>query len=97
MGRKTLVVFMGKQLFGCKLLDVLDFKAVQAPEITIDEKDLSSDQKYLLGIFNAVRMGLVSPHLASQKIRTSQPLTLVDNMLAGYFGYTFLPPNNLLH
>ena len=49
---------IGKQLVGCVLLDVVDFKAVQIREITIDEKDLSSDQKYLLSIFNAVRMGL---------------------------------------
>ena len=58
---------IGKQLVGCELLDVVDFKAVQVPKITIDEKDLSSDQKYLLRIFNAVKMGFVSPHLASQK------------------------------
>ena len=34
---------IGKQLVGCKLLNVVDFEAVQVPEITIDEKDLHSD------------------------------------------------------
>ena len=43
------------------------FRSSQVPEITIDEKDLSSNQKYLLSILNAVRMGFVSPHLASLK------------------------------
>ena len=39
---------IGKQLVSCDLLDVVDFEAVQLPEITIDEKDLNSDQKHLL-------------------------------------------------
>ena len=58
---------IGKQLIECKFLDVVDFEAVEVPEITIDEKDISYDQKYLLSIFNAVRIKFVSPHLASQK------------------------------
>ena len=29
---------IGKQLVGCELLDVVDFEAVQVPEITIDKK-----------------------------------------------------------
>ena len=53
---------IGKQLVGCELLDVVDFEAVQVPEITIAEKDLSSDQKYLLGVYNTVRMEFISPH-----------------------------------
>ena len=43
---------IGKQLVGYELWDGVGFEAVQGPEITIDEKDLSSDQKYLLSIFN---------------------------------------------
>ena len=49
---------IGKQLVGGESLDVVDFETVPVPEITIDEKGLSSDQKYLLSIYNAVRMGL---------------------------------------
>ena len=58
---------IGKQLPNCELLDVVDFKAVQAPEINIDENDLSCDQKYLFNIFKAVSSRSVSTHLASQK------------------------------
>jgi len=58
---------IGKQLVGCELLDIVNFEAVQAPEINIDKKDLSCDQKYLLSMFKAVRSGFVSAHLASQK------------------------------
>ena len=83
---------IGKQLVGCELLDVVDFEAVQVPEITIDEKDLSSDQKYLLSIFNAVRMGFVSPHLAS-KTRISQPQTLVDNCMPDTSSLHFYLPS----
>ena len=50
-----------------RLSDVVDFEAVQVPEIPADEKDLSSDQKYLLGIFNALRKRFVFPHLVLQK------------------------------
>ena len=78
---------IGKQLVGCELLDVVDFEAVQVPEITIDKKDLSSDQKYLLSIFNAVRMRFVSPHLASQKpgpLNHSLWLTTVCRILRLY-------------
>ena len=66
-GPKDFGGLIGKQLVGCELLDVVDFEAVQVPEITIVEKDLSSDQKNLLSTFNAERMGFVSSHLASQK------------------------------
>ena len=78
---------IGKQLVGCKLLDVVDFEAVQVPEITIDEKDLRSDQKNLFSIFRAVRMGFVSPHLASQKpgpLNHSRWLTTACRMLRLY-------------
>ena len=87
---------IGKQLVGCKLLDVVDFEAVQVPEITIDEKDLSSDQKYLHNIFNAVRMGFVSPLLASQKPGSLNHSRWLTALQAGYFGFTFLHPNHLL-
>ena len=40
----------GKQLVGCELLYVVDIEAVQVPETTIDEKDLSSDQKYCISL-----------------------------------------------
>ena len=83
---------IGKQLIGCELLDIVDFEAVQVPEITIDEKDLSSHQKYLLGIFNAVRMGFVSPHPFSQKTRTSKPLTLADNCMPDTWALRFYLP-----
>ena len=83
---------IGKQLVGCELLNVVDFEAVQVPEITIDEKDLSSDQKYLLSIFNTVRMGFVSPHLAS-KTRISQPQTLVDNCMPDTSALHFYLPS----
>ena len=76
-----------------RLSDVVDFEAVQVPEILVDEKDLSSDQKYFLGIFNAVRMGFTFSSSRFAKTRTSQPLTLVDNCMPD----TFLPPNHLLH
>ena len=85
-----------KHLIGCESLDVVDFEAVEVPEITIDEKDLSSDQKYLLSIFKAVRMGFVSPHLASQKpgpLNHSRWLTTACRILRLYV----LPPNHLLH
>ena len=78
---------IGKQLVGCELLDIVDFEAVQVPEITIDKKDLSSNQKYLLSIFNAVRMGFVFPHLASQKpgpLNHSRLLTTACRILRLY-------------
>ena len=78
---------IGKQLVKCELLAVVDFEAVQVPEITIDEKDLSSDQKYLFSIFNAERMGFVSPHLASQKagpLNHSRWLTTACRILRRY-------------
>ena len=82
---------IGKQLVGCELLDVVDFKAVQVPEITIDEKNLSSDQKYLLSIFNAVRMGFVSPHLASQNPYLSTT-HVVDNCMPDTSALRFYLP-----
>ena len=87
---------IGKQLVGCELLDVVDFQTVQDQEITIDEKGLSFDQKYLLSIFNAVRMEFVSPHLVSQEpgpLNHSRWLTTACRILRLYV----LPPNHLLH
>ena len=89
---------IGKQLGRCELLDVVDFEAIQGPDITIDEKDLSADQKYLLSIYNAVRVGFVSSHLASQKpgpLNHSRWLTAACRIRRLYVS-TFQPSHALI-
>ena len=55
------------QLASCKQLDVVGFKAVKAPKPITDESDYNGYQKYLLKVFNGVRSGSLSSHLALQK------------------------------
>ena len=66
-GPENFAGLVGKRLACCEELDIVDFKAVSATKITIDESDLSWDQKYLLSMFNSIRNGSVSTHLALQK------------------------------
>ena len=60
---------------------------MSATKITIDESDLSWDQKYLLSMFNSLRNGSVPTHLALQKpepINHSRWLTTASRTLRLY-------------
>ena len=86
-GPENFAGLVGKRLACCEELDIVDFKAVSATKITIDESDLSWDQKYLLSMFNSIRNGSVPTHLALQKpglINHSRWLTTASRILRLY-------------
>ena len=51
---------IGKLLQNCEMKTIQKFYPIEVPLVIIDETDLSTDQKYLLEIYEAVSSGRVS-------------------------------------
>jgi hypothetical protein len=78
---------IGKQLETCEQLNIVDFHAIETkiPEITCN--DLSTDQKYLLDICNAVSRGYCPHDLATRqpgKMSHARWLTTANRVLRLY-------------
>ena len=48
---------IGKQIRDCKNLKIERYHLISSSEVNVDEEELSTDQKYLLQIYGAVRTG----------------------------------------
>lgn len=78
---------VGKQLNDCEKLPITEFDAIPSPDIDIDDAELSTDQKYLLGIYRAVSSGSCSSALAARnpgKMAHSRWLTTANRFLRLY-------------
>ena len=59
---------IGKNLVSCEKLQFVNFDAVDSPHSTVvDIRDLISDQKYLLDIWNAIKEGECSEDLSRKR------------------------------
>ncbi|KAG7170172.1 hypothetical protein Hamer_G012424 [Homarus americanus] len=79
---------VGKQLNNCEKLQITEFDAIPSPDTDIDDAELSTDQKYLLGIYySAVSRGSCSSALAARnqgKMAHSRWLTTANRFLCLY-------------
>lgn len=88
---------IGKKLIGCENLPVAAFHPIVTEMPVIDKEDLSTDQKYLLEICNAVASGVCSESLSLRdpgRISHSRWLTAANRILRLYVG-TEKPSRNL--
>ena len=82
---------IGDKIGNCEELPLVNFKPIQGylPEILMVLKDLSTDQKYLLEICQAISSGICSPDLAKRnpgKLCHSRWLTTANRILRLYIG-----------
>ena len=89
---------IGKQLQNCETLPIVEFHAINGEIITADMTQLSTDQKYLLEIYQSVSAGSVDPNLAVRdpgNICMSRWLTTANRLLRLYVS-TNDPSDNLV-
>ena len=60
---------IGKNLESCEQLDIVDFQAIESSQINVTEMDLSTDQKYLPRIYQAVSSGSCPSNLIHMSTR----------------------------
>lgn len=97
-GPRGFVGPIGKQLLKCETKDVVSFKSIPSESISIENSDLSTDQKYLLDIYNAVREGEVTDQLAIRspgKMHHARWITTANRILRLYVSTT-TPTENLM-
>ena len=61
---------IGKRVLNCETEPVIEFHSISSEDIAMKEqvlKDLSTDQKYMFEIFQAIKNGSCSTSLACQK------------------------------
>lgn len=78
---------IGKQLNTCESLPVVDYEPIVVPLRTIDKEDLSTDQKYMLDIHQAITNGICSVDLSRRKpgkMAHSRWLTTANRVLRLY-------------
>ena len=86
-GPKSFTGSLGKQLVSCESLPIVDFSAVPSETLCVTTEILSTDQLYLLKIFNAVRTGSVDQSLSVRdpgNISHSRWLTTANRFLRLY-------------
>ena len=78
---------IGKLLNNCENLPIVAFEKVDAEGPTVHCKDLSTDQKYVLKIHQAIITGICSPDLAHcnpEKMAHSRWVTTANRLLCLY-------------
>jgi len=98
-GPNTYAGPIGQQLLNCEQLKVGNFDVIESEMPDINCDDLSTDQKYLLDICNAVRGGLCSDDLANRepgKMSHARWLTTANRILRLYIA-TENPTEQLKH
>ena len=89
---------VGKQLHNCELKKGTNFEPIKSEKISNAKEDLSTDQKYLLDIYNVVRDGNCSSDILNRnpgKMAHSRWLTTANRILRLYIS-TEKPSFNLL-
>ncbi|GBO43332.1 hypothetical protein AVEN_207342-1 [Araneus ventricosus] len=71
MGPTSFSGKMGKQLFNCVKLSIINFEAIELNEININKTDFSKDQQYLLDIVRAIQTGQFAPDMAARDLHLS--------------------------
>ena len=87
LGPNTYSGTIGKQLETCEQLSVVVFEAIESDMPSVDGVDLSTDQKYLHDICNAVRSGRCSDDLSKRgpgKMSHARWLTTANRVLRLY-------------
>ena len=78
---------IGNKLYDCEKLDITNFAAIESEFINLNSIDLSTDQQYLLQIYNAISSGHCSNHLARKnpgKMHHARWLTTANRILRLY-------------
>ena len=78
---------IGKELQKCETRAVVSFTPIEVPAIFIDNADLSTDQKYLLEMYDAVSRGLLTDDLAKRSpgsLNHARWLTTANRILRLY-------------
>ena len=89
---------IGKELQKCETKAVVSFTPIEVPAISIDKADLSTDQKYLLEMYDAVSRGLLSDDLAKRSpgsLNHARWLTTANRILRLYVSINE-PSQNLI-
>ncbi|VEN43556.1 unnamed protein product, partial [Callosobruchus maculatus] len=100
-GPKDLCGPIGQALKGCESLPIVDFNIIESNMPVLDESvstELSTDQKYLFDICNAISKGTVNENLSKRspgKIVHSRWLTTANRILRLYVS-TAEPSENLV-
>jgi hypothetical protein len=86
-GPATFEGSIGRMLPNCESREVVEFIPVNAEDINVDSKDLSTDQKYLLQIYRAISSGHCPQELALKspgKMHHARWLTTANRILRCY-------------
>ena len=78
---------IGKLLQNCEIKPIQTFDPIEVPPVVIDKTDLSTDQKYLLEIYEAVSSGRVSEDLGKRSpgsLNHARWLTTANRILRLY-------------
>ena len=78
---------LGKMLLKADSMPIVDFAAIPSEDLCVTNEDISTDQRYLLRIYNAVKIGSVDESLAMTEpgnISHARWLTMANRFLRLY-------------
>src|SRR6476469_7563635 len=65
-GPRVFAGIIGKSLSTCEQLPIAAFEPIESHDLSVTVSDLSTDQQYMLEMFEAVRTGSCSEHLSKR-------------------------------
>ncbi len=96
-GPRAFAGIIGKSLSTCEQLPIIAFESIDSDNLIVTVSDLSTDQQYMLEMFEAVRTGSCSEHLSKRDpgpLSHSRWLTAANRLLRLYVS-TINPSKNL--
>lgn len=96
-GPRAFAGIIGKSLSTCEQLPIVAFEPIESNDLSVTVSDLSTDQQYMLEMFEAVRTGSCSEYLSKRDpgpLSHSRWLTAANRLLRLYVS-TINPSNAL--